>query len=220
MSVRFLLSGIALVGLTACGGGGGGGGGTTVPPSNLGDMTGSYGELANEFPNIQIYFDAGLPSSLPGGNNVEYGGSMLIAEDLYNGNSTYINGTTLIDTQAGVSSSGYIGEVLLTANFGGGSVTGSVDNFFATDINAANGPNGSNGALSGSSLTLSNGTINGTNTFDMDVSGSIDSMTADGELIVRFFGPGGQFVLAESVLDNGLTLDGDHFDVRMGARQR
>ena len=218
MTKSVLLSSLALVALTACGGGGGGT--ITFPPTTLGGGTASYAQLQNDVLNFNSYRANGVSSSLPSSGSANYGGTMVVADDLYNGSATLINGNIIVDTTP-ISANGYLGEVSLTANFsgGGGSVSGTVTNWYGTTLNTTTGAaTGSTGAVSGS-LSLTGGSFTGTNGFTMNVGGSLAGETAGGQLIVGFFGPNGQSILAESQPTGGMTLNSVNTDARLSARQ-
>ncbi len=207
--------------LAACGGGAGGV--IVFPPTTLGDGTASYAELQDDLLNFDAYRANGESPSLPDSGNATYGGTMVVADDLYNGGGQYINGSIIIDGNP-ISPDGYVGEVSLTANFtggGGASVSGTVTNFYGTTINTTTGAlTGSTGSVTGD-LTLANGTFPDAAMVGptMDVTGDLAGMTAGGQLIFGFYGPDGQSILAESLAAGGMTLVTFNTDARLSARQ-
>ena len=52
----------------------------------------------------------------------------------------------------------------------------------------------------------------------LDVTGTLDGMTAGGELIFDFFGPDGSAILGESLTPGGMTLDGVLTDAKLTSR--
>jgi hypothetical protein len=215
MSLRLLISSIALVALTACGGGGAG--------STIGSGTSSYAVLAADSLNFNLTRALGPSASLPGSGSATYGGSMVVADDLYGGPVTFINGDVFLVEDADYAASGYIGEVSLTADFTGGgaaSVTGTVTNFYDTTIDTVTGAlTGTTGNVPGD-LVLSNGAYPDASPGGptMDVAGNLDGMTASGTLIFEFFGPNGTAILGESLAAGGMTLDGANTDARLTSR--
>ena len=79
----------ALVALAACGGGGSG--------STIGSGTSTYAVLAADTLNFELNRALGISPSLPGAGSADYGGSMVVADDLYNIAGVYINGTVVVD---------------------------------------------------------------------------------------------------------------------------
>lgn len=211
MSMRFVISSSALIALSACGGGAGGG---------LGGGNATYAVLAADYLNFDLNRALGVSPSLPAAGSANYGGSMVVAEDLYGGAGTYINGDVLVD-DADYAASGYIGEVALTADFTGGNtatVSGTVTNFYDTSINTVTGAlTGTTGNVPGA-LTLTNGTYPDGGDPTMDVAGAIDGQAAGGSLIFEFFGPNGSAILGESLAAGGMTLGGANTDAKLTSR--
>ena len=224
MSVRFILSGAALLGLTACGGGGGSS--TGLPSSGLGDMTASGAELVSALDNFSSVARTGETSAaqLPNGGTATYGGAVVISEDLYNsGTIITVTGDQIIDNVPGFATSGYFGEVELTANFSDTTRTlsGSASNFHTATFN---GTNGSVTSIASSPIT---GTINLTATANdtqytatelpLAVSGNIGGLTTTGTIPSTFFAN------AQGVLGEGggtLSIDGTPNDVILIAQPR
>ncbi|MGI9394884.1 MAG: hypothetical protein ACR2OY_09580 [Boseongicola sp.] len=211
MSMRILISSTAFIALAACSGGAGGG---------LGGGNATYAVLAADYLNFDLNRALGVSPSLPGAGSASYGGSMVVAEDLYGGNGVYINGDVLID-DADYAASGYIGEASLTADFTGGgtaTVSGTVTNFYDTSIDTVTGAlTGTTGGVPGT-VTLSNGAYPGGGDPTMDVTGSIDGQAAGGSMIFEFFGPSGSAILGESLATGGMTLGGVNTDARLTSR--
>ncbi|MBT8415175.1 MAG: hypothetical protein KJO30_12680, partial [Boseongicola sp.] len=163
MTIRYFVSVAALVGLTACGGGGGS---TAIGSAE-------YGALANEVSSrldLNGVFGTEAP---PATGNPTYSGVMLVAVDL--------------DPSGGASTSGYLGEIDITANFSSGVMTGEADGFFDVVISSSTGkPTGFNTGSNPDGTVVSTDvgfTATGLNTspsFNPDFSGTIDGNTLNG----------------------------------------
>ncbi|MGI9388859.1 MAG: hypothetical protein ACR2O1_02280 [Boseongicola sp.] len=212
MSMRILISSTALFALAACGGGSDGPG--------IGDGDATFGELVADQANFAILEGLGKTPVLPGGA-ATYGGSMLIAEDLYNtgaGFRTMVDGTVFGDPD-GFSTTGYIGEASLTADFATGDGDGTVTNFYEATIDGVTGAlTGSVGATAPTDMITLDGTA-ATPFFVATATGTVDAMPVAGVIAMGFDGPGAVGVLGESTPINRMTLDGDDVDARLTARK-
>ena len=224
MSIRYFMSGAALVALTACGGGGDGG--TSLPSSGLGDMTASSTELVTALQNFRSIQSAGLTSAaaLPDSGTAQYGGAIVISPDLYpNGGVTTVTGVSFIDsTTPAFAGGGYIGEVELTASFAPTSRTlsGTASNFYGTTFNTTSGavltttPVAGSLALSGSATDAQYPTTTG---LSIGVNGTINGDAVTGSIPSVFFAN------AQGILGEGfetISIDGTANDVVMVAQPR
>jgi len=213
MSMRFVISSSALIALSACGGGAGGPG--------IGDGDATFDELVADQGNFALLEALGKTGILPGAGTATYGGSMLIAEDLYNtgaGFRTMVDGTLFNDPD-GFSTTGYIGEASITADFGTGDVDGTVTNFYGANIDGVTGAlTSSAGATAPTDMITLDGTA-ATPHFVATAAGTVDTLAVGGVIAMGFYGPGAFGVLGESTPVNRMTLGGVDVDARLTARQ-
>lgn len=173
MTIRYVVSFAALVGLTACGGGGAG---NLANPIDLSDFpNATYGEMdtAADFLNGYKNSANADPSSFPGGT-VVYNGVILMAEDL---------DADPLDMPSGVSPDGIIGQVQLIADFAdvdGDFISGTATNFYRTGLDSGGNPDGNQiGSQLSGSLDLSASGLTG-NFFELSATGTVDGDTVAG----------------------------------------
>jgi hypothetical protein len=195
MTIRFVVSVAALVGLTACGGGGGNlGGGTTFSGLNA-----DYDALQNSANQVANLF-ATNPLPTGASSNVGFEGVMLLAEDLD-------------PAGGGTSSTGYLGKATLLVDFDGGTVDGSAGDFFVVNLDTNTGdPTSSVTAISGSFAEFdANAIVMPGASFTTPMTGTINSLALTGTGSGIFLGPNAALVQIIDAVDGDVKLGGvDH----------
>ena len=202
MSIRFVITGAALLALTACGGGGGGGGLSNGIVHATDDATVRSLTLS--------LFDA--VDSSPGGG----GAGLVDVTTIPNSTSVNYDGIIqVIQTGAPPTADGYYSPITLVANFGTPNIAGTADQFyrFAGDGGL---PTGSGTAVGGSvdvsaSLSGYSGEFNGvtiSGAVDFDGNGSAEGSFSTTDASGKFIGPASndpQYFLA---FDSGVSVTG------------
>ncbi|MXQ07746.1 hypothetical protein GQ651_07795 [Alphaproteobacteria bacterium GH1-50] len=205
MSIRFVITGAALLALTACGGGGDGGTGV-----DLGAGPAGFDGLIAETERLTSYFSSTPTSTLPTNDTATYNGVIVIGQDL-----------TADATP--VSATGYIGQVAIAVDFGASdaNLSGTANNFFSTNLKTNGDPDTRIADLpenSDNELAFVGSGITGNN-FVFTADGALEGVTVDGDMVGAFALSSARALIAR---ENGtdFLVGGDSWDARLAADDR